>query len=454
MSSIIETALKTADETKAIEFGENALEKTGAMFAELFGGKKAMVVADGNTFDVCGKEVLDSLAAAGVELAAEPFVFPGTPTLYAGYDETSVLREHVRPFEDSVIVSLGAGTLNDLAKLASGELGRPYMNVCMAASVDGFASFGASIAKDGFKITRSCPAPAGLIADFDIMAGAPQRLTATGYGDLIEKIPAGADWILSDELEVEKIDPYTWDLVQGPLRESLADPAALAAGDPQAIAKLGEGQIMSGLAMQALQSSRPASGAGHQFSHTWEMEGHGLDWEPPLSHGFKVGIGTIASLAIWEEFLKMTEEDFDIERSLASVKSEEQIESEVRAALEPRIAEEAVKHSLGKRMAGDALVERINLLKDRWSTIKERCEKQIIPAQEAMDLLKTVGAPYHPEMIKIDWQRFKDTHYKAQMIRPRYTVLDILTDLGLLTQVVDKLFSPEGFWGRHEHPDA
>lgn len=454
MSSIIETALKTADETKAIEFGENALEKTGAMFAELFGGKKAMVVADGNTFDVCGKEVLDSLAAAGVELAAEPFVFPGTPTLYAGYDETSVLREHVRPFEDSVIVSLGAGTLNDLAKLASGELGRPYMNVCMAASVDGFASFGASIAKDGFKITRSCPAPAGLIADFDIMAGAPQRLTATGYGDLIEKIPAGADWILSDELEVEKIDPYTWGLVQGPLRESLADPAALAAGDPQAIAKLGEGQIMSGLAMQALQSSRPASGAGHQFSHTWEMEGHGLDWEPPLSHGFKVGIGTIASLAIWEEFLKMTEEDFDIERSLASVKSEEQIESEVRAALEPRIAEEAVKHSLGKRMAGDALVERINLLKDRWPTIKERCEKQIIPAQEAMDLLKTVGAPYHPEMIKIDWQRFKDTHYKAQMIRPRYTVLDILTDLGLLTQVVDKLFSPEGFWGRHEHPDA
>lgn len=454
MSSIIETALKTADETKAIEFGENALEKTGAMFAELFGGKKAMVVADGNTFDVCGKEVLDSLAAAGVELAAEPFVFPGTPTLYAGYDETSVLREHVRPFEDSVIVSLGAGTLNDLAKLASGELGRPYMNVCMAASVDGFASFGASIAKDGFKITRSCPAPAGLIADFDIMAGAPQRLTATGYGDLIEKIPAGADWILSDELEVEKIDPYTWDLVQGPLRESLADPAALAAGDPQAIAKLGEGQIMSGLAMQALQSSRPASGAGHQFSHTWEMEGHGLDWEPPLSHGFKVGIGTIASLAIWEEFLKMTEEDFDIERSLASVKSEEQIESEVRAALEPRIAEEAVKHSLGKRMAGDALVERINLLKDRWPAIKERCEKQIISAQEAMDLLKTVGAPYHPEMIKIDWQRFKDTHYKAQMIRPRYTVLDILTDLGLLTQVVDKLFSPEGFWGRHEHPDA
>ena len=34
-----------------------------------------------------------------------------------------------------------------------------------------------------------------------------------------------------------------------------------------------------------------ASGAGHNFSHQWEMEGHGLDWEPPLSHGNKVGVG-------------------------------------------------------------------------------------------------------------------------------------------------------------------
>ncbi|MBB3025085.1 hypothetical protein FB477_001017 [Trueperella pyogenes] len=40
------------------------------------------------------------------------------------------------------------------------------------------------------------------------------------------------------------------------------------------------------------------------------------------------------------------------------------------------------------------------------------------------------------------------------MIRPRYTVLDILTDLGLFDDVVDKLFSEDGFWGRHLHPDA
>ncbi len=453
-SELIKKALSTATVTKAIAFGDDVLGTSGAMFAEQFPGAKALVVADENTFAAAGEPVMASLKAAGVELADDPYIFPGKPTLYAGYENVEILREYLRPFENAAVCSIGSGTLNDIAKLASGELNIPYMNVCTASSVDGYASFGASIAKDGFKITRSCPAPVGLVADMAVLLKAPQRLTATGYGDLIEKIPAGADWILADALEQEAIDPYTWGLVQGPLRDSLADPAGLAKDDYDAMAKLMEGHIMSGLAMQALSSSRPASGAGHQFSHVWEMEGHGLDWEPPLSHGFKVGVGTIASSAIWEIFLKKSAEDFDIEKALAAVKSPEQVEKEVRAVLAPRMQEEAVKHSLAKRTEGDELVARIELLKKVWPELKALCEAQIITAQDAMDRLKAAGAPYHPELIKIDWDRFRETHFKAQMIRDRYTVLDILTDLGILDEVVEELFSAEGFWGQHRHPEA
>ncbi len=448
-SKLIETALETANETKAIAFGPDVLKAVGPMFADLFPTHQALVVADENTFAVAGEAVLASLTEAGVVQVEDPYIFPGTPTLYAGYENVEILREHLRPLENTVVVSLGAGTLNDIAKLASGELGREYINVCMAASVDGFASFGASISRDGFKITRNCPAPAGLVMDFRVIQEAPARLTATGYGDLIEKIPAGADWILADELGVEPIDPYTWELVQGPLRESLGDPQAIADADEAAIAKLGEGQLMSGLAMQSLQSSRPASGAGHQFSHCWEMEGHGLDWEPPLSHGFKVGIGTIASCAMWEEFLKLDVADFDVERALAAVKSPAEIEANVRSALIPRIADEAVKNSLGKRIDGEELRDRIELLKEKWPVIKERCAKQLVTAAEAMQMLKTAGAPYHPELIDISIEKLKKTYFDAQMIRPRYTILDILNELGILEEIVERLFSPEGFWGQH-----
>ena len=454
MTELIQKALETATETKDIIFGNDVNKEIGPMFKRLYPDMKAIIVADDNTWGAVGEEVVKSLDEAGVEFADEPYMFPGTPTLYGDYDNTETLREAMRPYENTIMISLGAGTLNDIAKLAAGELGREYINVCTAASVDGFASFGASISKDGFKITRSCPAPAALIMDVPTMVEAPYRLTATGYGDLIEKIPAGADWILSDELGIEEIDDYVWELVQSTLMESLDDPQAVRDTDPDAIAKLGEGQLMSGLAMQAHQSSRPASGAGHQFSHVWEMEGHGLDWEPPLSHGNKVGVGTVASLAIWEEFLKLTEEDFDIDRAIERLKTPEEVEADVRSSLNENLQEEAVKHSVGKLLTEDQLRERIELLKQKWPAIKERCEKQNIPAKQAMDMLKTAGAPYHPEHLKVDMERFRDTHFKAQMIRPRYTVLDVLTDLGIFEDIVDKLFADDGFWGQNPHPET
>lgn len=451
---LIEQALKTATETKDIVFGTDVLDKTGELFARMFPGARVLVVADGNTFAAAGEPVVASLKAAGIEFAEEPYVFPGTPTLYAGYENVEKLREHIRPLENTVVCSIASGTLNDIAKLASGELGREYMNVCTAPSVDGYAAFGASISKDGFKITRSCPAPTALVADLRVIAAAPHRLIATGYGDLIEKIPAGADWILADELGIEPIDDYVWSLVQGPLRGALADPERIGAGDAEAITGLAEGNIMSGLAMQAAQSSRPASGAGHQFSHVWEMEGHGLDWEPPLSHGMKVGVGTVASCAIWEEALKIDMDALDVDAIVAAAKTDKEIEAKVRGLLIPRIADEAVKHSIEKNLQGDELRARIAAIREAWPRIVARVKDQLITADEAVDRLKKVGAPYHPEMIGIDMARFRETHIKAQTIRNRYTVLDLLTDLGMLDEVVERLFSEDGYWGRHAHKEA
>src|SRR5699024_11592557 len=114
-------------------------------------------------------------------------------------------------------------------------------------------------------------------------------------------------------------------------RHWLTRPEHIAASEPEAIEQLAECHFLSGLAMQATKSSRPASGAGHQFSHTWEMEGHGLDWEPPLSHGFKVGIGTVASCALWEEALDMDVAALDVEAIVADAPSADEVEAGRRA---------------------------------------------------------------------------------------------------------------------------
>ena len=177
----------------------------------------------------------------------------------------------------------------------------------------------------------SCPAPRAVLADLDVLAHAPAQMNATGYGDLLGKVTAGADWILADALETAPIVPRAWSLVQDSLREWTGKPDRLHTGDAQAIAQLFEGLIMAGVAMQISASSRPASGSEHRFSHLWEMQalGHG---HPAVRNGFKVGGGTSAAAALYERVFARDLTNLDIEARCGAWPSRSEVERTVRQA--------------------------------------------------------------------------------------------------------------------------
>ena len=451
MTNPVQDALQSATDTVEILVGTDVVGRTGEVFAQHFPGHSAVVIADGNTWALAGDAVTASLLEAGVSLE-EPLVFPASPTVYAGYENVVVVREWLAR-GDACAVSIGSGTLNDLTKLASGELGRPYLNVCTAASMDGYAAFGAAISKDGFKITRNCPAPRALVADMRLLATAPQRMLANGYGDLIEKFPGGADWIVADELGIEPIDQHTWSMVQDPLRAALGDPEALLAGDLGALQGLTDEIMLSGLAIQAHQSSRPGSGAGHNFSHQWEMEGHGLDWDPPLSHGAKVGLGTLAVSALYDLALGLDLADVDAAAVQAHWPTPEQNEQRVRALHDvPVISDAAVTQSMGKYLPAAEVPARIATIKDAWPRIVERCRAQLWTADEVRDHLQRIGGVRHPAQIDISMAKLHRTYLQAQTIRSRYTIMDLLYELGLFERLVDQLFAPGGYWDSHREP--
>jgi len=445
MSDRIEAALARGLDTKVVVMGEDVLGRTGPAVASLFPGQRAVLVADENTWGVAGEAVRASLEASGIGLD-EPIIYPGSPVLFADDKAVEDLRSRLAA-TDAVAVSIASGSLNDITKLASHRVGRSYLNVCTAASVDGYTSFGAAIVVDGVKGTQECPAPRGIVVPLDVMAAAPARMTATGYGDLIEKVPAGADWIIADELGVEPIDDEVWGLVQGPLRGALADPAGLAAGQIGAVTQLAEGLVLSGLAMQLFSSSRPASGGGHYFSHQWEMEGYGRDWNPPLSHGFKVGLGTVAMCALYEKVLDLDLTRFDIEARLRNWPTLAADEARVRALQpNPVICEAAVAQSAAKYLAPDQARTRLETIRDHWNTIRTRVSAQVLPAAVVEQMLRTVGAIHHPAQIGVSLGQLRTKYLQAQTIRTRYTVLDLLEEVGLLETLVDELFAPGGYW--------
>lgn len=440
----INAALRAATDTRCVVIGQGVLDRIDDTFAQCFENQPAILVADDNTYAAAGRAAQQRLRAAGRNVA-EPIIFPGQPTLYADYANVLQLEGKLRS-RDAIPIVVGSGTLNDITKLASHRAGRQYMCVGTAASMDGYTAFGAAITKDGFKQTMSCPAPRAVLADLDVLARAPSHMNSTGYGDLLGKITAGADWILADALEIEPIDPRAWPLVQDSLRDWTAHPDRLHRGDPQAIEHLFEGLIMAGVAMQISQSSRPASGSEHRFSHLWEMQALGYG-EPAVAHGFKVGIGTIASAALYERLLLRDLSDLDIDALCRAWPSRAEVERTVRQSHTiPMLAENAAEESLAKYIDADQLRQRLTLLRERWPLIRERVAAQLMPADHLRGLLRAAGCPTAPADVGVDLARLKASYELARTIRSRYTVLDLATETGVLSECVDELFAPGGFW--------
>lgn len=441
--SRIEDALKAANETCALRIGSEVLNEVAVMFKGQFPGKRAVVVADETTWDVAGKKVEEELKKAGVRLQPA-FIFT-QPDLYAEYSYIDLLVESLKE-HDAIPVAVGSGTINDLTKLSSHLTGRRYMCVATAASMDGYTAFGASITAEGAKQTFSCPAPLAVLADTNIIRKAPGVMTASGYADLFAKVTAGADWILADWMGVEKIDETAWSIVQDGLHDALANPEGAAAGDDEAISQLIEGLMLGGFAMQWSKSSRPASGAEHQFSHLWNMEHH-LNNGEHISHGFQVSIGMLAVTAFYEQVLRTPLENLDVEACCAAWPTPEELE---KTALEMFVGTDfpniGVQETKAKYVTREELAVQLQQLKEYWPKIRERLLAQLLPYKEVKRRLELVGAPTEPEQIGITRKRLRDTFIRAQFIRRRFTVLDLAVRSGYMKQWLDGLFGKGKIW--------
>ncbi len=445
-ADLLALGLAEASDTRVVEVSRGALSRAGmilreALFTET---RPALVVADERTWAAAGEVVQASLAAAGVE-TVEPLIFPGHPVLYAALDTSRTIRERLRE-TGTLGVAVGSGTINDLVKLASGDLGLPYAVVGTAASMDGYSGFGAPMSSEGVKVTMPCPAPAVVIIDLDVAAAAPPTMVASGYGDLSAKIPAGADWILADAVGLDPIDPLAWKLVQSGVSAALSQPAALAAGDPDAYEGLVAGLILSGLAMQVYGGTRPASGAEHYFAHLWELDHLGADGDPPLSHGHKVAIGTLAMSAFYECFLDRDLAALDIDRAVAGWAPWDQVEAHIRRRFTGALADHAVAETKVKYVDGQRLAERLQTFASGWAGLRPRLAAQVLPARTLQDMLRAAGAPAVPEDIGLTANDVQETFPRAMYYRSRYTILDLAREAGWFEDLVDEVFAPGGLW--------
>lgn len=438
-------ALASAAETRELRLAAGAIDEIADVFRRQFPGKKAVVIADPVTFRVAGARVQQQLEGTGLAEAA-PFVFED-PDLHAESGFVDQLEQALRRHQ-AVPVAVGSGTINDLVKLAAHRTGRSYLCAATAASMDGYTAFGASITHRGAKQTFDCPAPQAVVADLEIIRNAPPAMTASGFADLQAKVTAGADWLVAHALRIEPVDPRAWSIVQGGLRDALAVPDKARSGDIAAIGALTEGLMLGGFAMQWSKSSRPASGAEHQFSHLWDMEHHTHQGAAP-SHGFKVGIATLAIASLYEKLLEIPLDKIDVSRCVAGWPEWEALAADIREHFaDDDFVATALEETAAKFVSREQLHEQLRRLTAVWPGLRDQLRAQLAPVAELRRRLEAVGAPSHPEEIGISAARLRRTFHRAYFIRRRFTVLDLAVRTQTLEPCLAALFAPGGTQSR------
>lgn len=416
---------------KAVRIRRDALEDLPKLVKQ-FGFQSVFLICDSITYEIAGAKCLDLLAQAKIRAKIETLN-------HIAFDEATVGELTISmPRDCDLVVAVGTGSINDMARFFSYRMGRPFFTVATAAPMDGFASSIAALNVNNLKTTFEAQTPTAIIGDTEILKNAPDRLIAAGLGDLLGKFTCLCDWKLSRLITGEHYCRNIARLVENCVQNVLKNADKARERDPQVLGGIMEGLVLAGVAMSLNGNSRPASGCEHHMSHYWEMmfEQRG---ERPAPHGTQVSVGTVLVLRLVEA-LKGSKIDFDAAREAAKFYDPQRWKEEIRAAYGPAaegviaMEREADKNGTAGRL------RRIDVMQAHWEEILEILNKLPASAQ-IIRLLKSLDAPYLPEQIGIDPVLLKNTFLYCKEVRNRYTILQMAWDLNLLDSLSDQVIA-------------
>lgn len=261
---------------------------------------KILIVADTNTYNVCGEAVKEQIG----DKLESILIFKREGLLVPNEEAIEEMSSHITS-ETDLVVAIGSGVIQDLCKCVSFQHGLPYYIVATAPSMDGYASVGAAMIIDNMKVTYNAHVPEAIIGDVDVLKDAPMDMIKSGYGDILGKYSCLNDWKLSHVVNGEYFCQYVHDVMFDMLLKTKDLGSKLLQRDPDAIQILMEALVGGGVAMAMVGNSRPASGSEHHLSHYFEITGIVHD-EPYFMHGTDVVYSSIYTQRLREQLLKFS----------------------------------------------------------------------------------------------------------------------------------------------------
>jgi glycerol-1-phosphate dehydrogenase [NAD(P)+] len=197
--------------------------------------------------------------------------------------------------------------------------------------------------------------------------------------------------------------------------------------EPEAVAAVMEGLVITGIAMSYAGVSRPASGMEHYFSHIWDMRGLAFGTAVD-THGIQCGIATLTTVRAYENLMHTAP---DPEKALAAVRAwdngawnaylTEKLGDGANAII--RGEEKERKYDAAKHEA------RLGRILAHWNDILSILGD--LPSADGLEsFMKRIGHPTSPASFGLDETMWDEAFLMAKDIRDKYVLGRLLWDLG------------------------
>jgi glycerol-1-phosphate dehydrogenase [NAD(P)+] len=206
------------------------------------------------------------------------------------------LQAALRGKSYDALVGIGGGRTLDVAKYTATRLALPMVAVATNLAHDGIASPVSSLLHEGGKGSFGVGLPMAVVVDLDYVRTSPPRMVSAGIGDVVSNLTAVEDWRLSNAERGEPLDGLAETFARTAAESILHRTDGIEADS--FLTALAEALVLSGIAMAAAGSSRPASGADHEIMHAIDVLFPGT-----ANHGELAGVG-----ALFSAFLRGDEE--------------------------------------------------------------------------------------------------------------------------------------------------
>lgn len=427
-----------------IRIGRGVINEVPELARKILGHapRRAVLVYDTAIEQIIFPAVVDPLRAGG--LVVEPFGMRGEPghLLDSGVINGDQAADEIGPSAD-LLIAAGSGVVSDLTKWIATRLNRPFIICGTAPSMNGYTSITATITENDIKVSKFLNPANAVLLDVDILANAPLPMIRSGVGDLAARAVANADWKLSQRQRQTYFCPLPYWMTAENERRYLAAAEGIGQSEPGAIEFLSEAVLLSGLSMTIVDGeTSPSSGAEHVLSHFWDLLVHLRD-VPKNFHGTQVGIGTIIQLNAYEYLKSIDPARIDPQQVLRQRKSLETREAETRARFGSQ-AEGFITVARKKHIADADLPAYLRTILAGWDAMWKDLDDYLAPVAYIRGPFEQAGVPMKLSDIHRTREEGREALLYGSIYRPRYTILDLLWELGLFPAAADEILERAG----------